>query len=432
MLDEFDYVILGDEPAGLWLIKRLVELYWRASTPETPTPKFAWIGFGASPSRVPVPQAICEDLSLNTSGPTWSPEILTPHRNVQWTAKSLQSHFPQVSSKLFTEDLAQSYSAARPIDLSRIRRAAQQRPDLIGLSHGIWKYFGRARTLQPEVMIWSSLLCTKMKWWVPEAEIPKQVAQITLNDSENAIEELKRLKNGAMAITFRGKGPVIAKKWILNTNEATLERLCMQSDDLVHLLCVENDLRSNQSLYPFELTTPSLNVPVPLSPVTVILDTEAIPEWDTEMQPFETVRNGDSTLIRMWVSGPRKLSLDTLLNKFEIGLGKLYRVLPHLRKADQTFSMPLNLDACASTLQREQALAQLEQKAVGIYQQTSFLTQSRSKHIFMLLPFINCHLPYPVGTLLAAKKLMPEMIGKKNLRQWSQPPQEHSTLSAEP
>src|SRR5690349_17248665 len=91
-MEEFDYVILGDEPAGLWLARRLTEHLADAAVP----PRIAWVSFEANHQPIPFPKKLADSFGL-TSQDVWSAEVVTPERAMPWEDAALKAAFPELT-----------------------------------------------------------------------------------------------------------------------------------------------------------------------------------------------------------------------------------------------------------------------------------------------------------------------------------------------
>lgn len=87
-LDEFQCVVLGDEPAGLWILRRLREL--------APEARLGWVSYEQIPPPVCVPVSLARPFRLKELGPSWSAEIVTPSRTLPWSAEALRAAFPEL------------------------------------------------------------------------------------------------------------------------------------------------------------------------------------------------------------------------------------------------------------------------------------------------------------------------------------------------
>lgn len=168
--EEFQAVILGDEPAGLWLARRLQQL--DAQRPAGTAPmRIAWISFSDSPERVCVPRAAALPFGLSVGDP-WSPELVTPRRSLPWEESSLTHLYPDWPARCLDPNPIQSLFEPRSQQLAVSRHLLRAHPELLSYASGLWKFLGRTSHLQPEMLVLGSLLATELTWWDAASEVP--------------------------------------------------------------------------------------------------------------------------------------------------------------------------------------------------------------------------------------------------------------------
>ena len=152
-----------------------------------------------------------------------------------------------------------------------------------------------------------------------------------------------------------------------------------------------------------------------LAPLSIFLETDDIPDMDREVWPLQTRRVGPAGAQRseliLWVQTWRKLCLDTFLSRAREGLNLTYSLFPFLRDAVKQVDIPLKMDTCFTGAQRLGAVEYLENSLLESSCVTSFGTQTRIQGMYSLSPHVRCHLPYPAGTLEAARELFEEWTG---------------------
>ena len=405
-LENFQCVVLGDEPAGLWLLRRL------AQTNESQ--QLGWIRLSQSPSPTAVPVPLVTGFGLEL-GPSWSAEILTPSASLVWENSTLQETFPELPkefSRVVSTNVGRS-PLSTP-HLAAVRYAIRHRPELLTYASGLWKLLGRAQKLHPETLVAGALLCTELAWWEPHAFLPSDLKTIRLSPLENPIEEAHLLKNGKLAITFQGHDPIASEHWILNAPWRHLLSLNRKSRDLLSRLNEQEDLRSQHALCGLRLRVGREAVPCTMRPLTVSFNTNDIPDPLNEIRNIELheSQEGEKELV-LWVSVPRELSLDTTLDKFREGMKQLNHLLPSLPGSVIHLSVPLTMESCFSEAHRASAIALLEEAFIEHYAFTALQTQTRTAGFYILPPSIHCHLPYPIGPLYAARRLLEEIAGRQ-------------------
>lgn len=401
-------MVVGNEPAGLWLLSRFA----KALGPEAARRELAWIRFPRA-SVVCTPTFLPEYSSSSVAGRPWHVELVAPEGNLVWEPDSIAKRFPELPST-FCRSIIDSFSGSPQIShLETIRKAIRLHPELLGLSSAVWKFIGRTKSLQPEMLVWGALLCTELAWWDPSTTVSGQVTEFCASEWENTLEEVKSLKRGSLFVKFRDQPAIVGRKWILNLPYRSFIRLSGSHPGLIKLLSFEEDLRAKLTLYRFCLEAEATVIPNTLMPVTVLLDTDVVPEWDTEIWPFTVEDRGATKRVELFASAPTITSVNAIVNRFVGGLKRLCQLFPFLSGSINHLYPPLCLESCFTQKDRIIAGRNLEQNSVELYDHTSFLTQTRHPGMLTLFPFLHCHLPYPVGPVLAARRMPEDIFGKK-------------------
>lgn len=407
-LDEFHCVIWGNEPAGLWLLARLAAGVGEDGKP----PAVAWLRTGPPSRPIPIPISAAAGFGIET-GKTWHLEVVTPRHNLEWRRATIEAAFPGLPDALWQQA---TLTAPRPKDLSVEARALQKHPELLAYAMGVWKALGRTPELRPEVMLWSSLLATELGTWDPAAGLPPNVAVIDADTETNELEEVKMVAQGALSLKFRDLKPIVARRWVVNSPYRVFRRMSRATDALVRFLTTLEGSDGHRSLYRLDVEAERAAVPFPVPPTTVAFDTELIPDWDTEIWPFDLKRTEDGACLGLLASAPPSAPLDAVLDRFRSGLRRLNRLFPFLSGSLRSLSSPLSLETCYDDESRSAAAAALERDAIELYAQTSLHTTTRHKSLSVLFPSLHCALPYPVGPLTAARPLVSEILGKPKAR----------------
>ena len=417
-LEEFNCVVLGNEPAGLWLLSQISGSFSQSNL----KPRFGWLQIGKAPSPLAVPRWAAEPFQLQEA-PQWHAELISPRRNLLWETESLRNLFPELSTLLDSKEIPHHFGHPQAGELKTIRRVLQKHPELLGYASGIWKHFGRTQRLHPEMLIWSTLLCRDLMWWNPQASLPKEVETVELTASHNRVEGIERLKEGGVCIKFQNQTPILARKWLFNLPYQHIRAMDNERRELSTLLALDEDMRSSQSLYVFQVEAQRQMVPKPMRPLTVMYDTEVIPDWGTEIWPVRLTETPDHKVLEFRVSAPRPAAIETILEGFRQALGRIHRLCPFIAESAVNYSYPLSVETCASQEQRIEITESLEMESIELYDRTSFLTGTRQKGVSAVLPFLNCHLPYPLGSLTSARLVLKDFLKKKTTNK-SPPPQE--------
>ena len=148
--DVFDCVIIGDEPAGLWLLQKYLSLHRQLeqdSHPKAPklkTPRLGWIRFSRVTSAVALPVAAARAFGIEVVKP-WSAEIVTPDKTMTWQPSTISERFPELPREI-SQRLFKSLGPPTAQQLSAIRFALRAQPELLSWAGGLWKYFGRSES----------------------------------------------------------------------------------------------------------------------------------------------------------------------------------------------------------------------------------------------------------------------------------------------
>lgn len=422
-LTEFSYVVLGDEPAGLWLLRRLAELLPAGE-------RLLWIRFDETLAPVAVPPALARSFKL-ALGESWSPEILTPTSALRWRADEIARRFPELSARvsepgpgipqprLTRHDVLPQPRLTRH-EMHAVRSALRNHPELLAFAQGVWRRLGRSYNLHAETLVSGALFCAELAWWEPQRELPERVEQLRISPRDNAVEAMKTLRDGALELGFHGIEPVVGRRWILNSPWHRLLALSRRHPDLVASLNVSEDLRAREALCALRVTVRADALPIALQPLTIRFDTDEIPDLAREVWPIELLPAPPGAATRelaLWATVPRELSLDAALDALGQSLGRLNGLVPFVAEGIEALSVPLSMDSCFTDEQRGEALDTLERSYVELHDYTSLQTQTRLPGLKALLPSHYCNLPHPIGPLHAARRLLEDLVGRKRLKQ---------------
>lgn len=407
MSEEFHYIFLGEEPAGLWLASRLHELHATVGLPA----RIGVIGFG-HPVSVFFPKSLAHGFGIEP-GPVWSPEIVSPERTFRWEKEKLLSTFPVLQESAFDPAADLGAASSAPLQLDLVRAALRRHPDLLSLASGIWKFLGRARCLQAESLVRSALLCTELFEWTAVDELPDTVERISVDLWETRLESARAMGSRRIEIKFENRDPIRAQKCFLNLSFRALERISGSRRHLWDAILCDRSLRSPETLYSLGATLDAKGIPGNVRPLTVWLDSEEIPDFTTEIWPLRVSSPPEGgRKVELWASGPNEPSVDAVLDQFRQGVKRLNRLFPYFSRSLQGLTVPLSVETCHGEELRNAVEETIDATAVETYRLTSFQTTTRWKSLEGLFPFLSCHLPYPVGPLIAARHWLRELDRK--------------------
>ncbi len=413
-LEEFQLAVLGDEPAGLWLLQKYEQAMGKQGLPT----RTAWAALAGEPPPCVLPTAFREPFGITTETP-WSPEIVTPARNLSWDKRSIGAAFPKLGLSPKPK-----HAKVRELSSHAIREAVRAHPELLGFCAGVWKFVGRTPHLHLENLVRGALIGTELAYWHPAQAVPESTHRLTLG-MDSAIEEVECLSNGAISLKFRNQAPIVSRRWVLNLNVHQLVRMTAASPEFQKLVSVATGMESRNALYAFSLLVEKDGIPCPVRPLTFYFDTDSMADTDTEVWPFQVFPRGGGPErhlegdkrppqkeLVLWASAPAEASLEAVLDRFRAGMTRLHHLFPFLPSQLVAQSLPLEMESCSSVSSRAAALDRLEASRLEVYRMASFQTATRQPGLSVMLPFLNCHLPYPLGTLQAAQRLLAEIVPK--------------------
>jgi len=391
--------VIGDEPAGLWLLGRLHRMTQGKA-------RLGWVSFTTFPPATAIPQAVAQayDIALTE---TWSPEILIPGESFVWDERHLRARFPELAfEKLYAGALEPSRAIFK-LAGETLRRY----PELLGFSQGLWKSFGRSSSPEPERALLGALLATRAGWWNPAATLDMAIKRVHLTLGMQVLENIRVLKQGLLALHLRNYEALVAKKIVFNFSRHDLTRL-FGSAEAMRLLNLDERLVADRALYPFRLIVDMKALPPGLSPLSVYFDTENIPDPDSELWPLWRRDGDEAAELTLWTTAGRQTSLEALQAKFREGMSRLNRLFPFLSRSIVEFKVPLGMETCFSPAARQAVTETLENEAEELYPLTWLQTAGKLKNLFVVGPFSQCHLSYPHGPLAAAETLLKQIVEK--------------------
>ena len=403
----YSCVVVGDEPAGLWLLRRLLEIVAASGDP-TPFP-VAWLRLGDSADRLAVPAAVASEFALpaDSLSSHWSAEIVDPRRSFSWDEASLRHEFPELPRQS-ESDALKILLAPTSRHLNSLRQAIRLRPELLTYSAGLMKALSRSESVSPETAVLGAMAATTLVWWEPQRTVPAAVTRLESGDARVT------KASGGLTLELSDGRRITSPRWILNCTHGALHRFTKDATEFHRVTGIDPlyDARGHSSLYPMSVRAEREAIGVAVRPLSLLFDTPDIADPDTEVWPLERPRPGEGELV-LWVTAPCDPSLEVVQERARRGMGRLNRIFPFLSRALQSISLPLSTDSCHSDDARGQAIAWLEKESIERYAMTLLHTGTRTRHVSMLFPNLFCHLPYPLGPLQAARGMAEEIVGKR-------------------
>jgi len=414
-LQEYELVVVGDEPAGLWLLRRYSEAMAEHGGPGA----MGWLSLESDhrPHSIPSLLGSAFDLQMSES---WNLEIVSPQRNLIWHPENIRKMFPSLPEPVVPVSAMEKKTGPEELLtwdkpwLTEVRKALQRHPELYSLSQAVWKWMGRSLPTVSEAQFLNAYRFADFAYWDPSNMVPKDVSRVSLSLGLHPIEECTPNKTGGMTISFRGFGPISAKRWIWNLPWNQLTALCRHSPQALKLQNLSTGQAcADQSLYGLRITASAEACPAPMRPVTVYLDDWHIPDPQSEMWPVQLFSFGQTKELCIWSSACTDTALEATQSSFVEATKRLYRLLPFLPTMARNFSVGLDSSCSFEEQTRAAWIENLHANRIELYQQTLSGVGARHWAFHLLVPAVDCHLPYPFGTLLAARKLVREFVPKK-------------------
>jgi hypothetical protein len=397
---EFDCIVVGNEPGGLWLLEALADF------PGQPF-RVAWIRDENRPTPVALPAAMAKKFAVSLSS-TWSPELILPGRVVPWSKASVESLFPELDlAELELLGLKNPNRAAQAI-----RRVLRLHPELLSMAEAIWKWGGRSPGTSVEMRILGALQFLETGWWDPLCQVPEEISVWQTSSATNPIEEIKGARRGTTLVCFRGLEPIASRCIVLNLPGGRLARyLRLLSEDRWPV--DPDSTRVKTRLYRLNLTLEPHSLPAAIAPLCVVLDTDEIPDPQTEMWPVTFSPDGDVAEITAWATAPKDFVLEDVAHRLRLAMQRLNRLFPLLSSVLRQVDGPLDMDSCHDDQLRERAIRELDESAIETYESTLLNIGTRWKKVFYLGPNVNSHFPYPTGPLIGAQKVLDDLMLKR-------------------
>ncbi|MCB0417885.1 MAG: hypothetical protein KDD39_09555 [Bdellovibrionales bacterium] len=413
---EFECLVLGEEPAGLWLLQKLDKVYRHNGE----TPYFGWLQFEPDRAATPVPAQFAEHFGLDT-GPHWHTHILSKRGALQWSPDSFKERFPKLDLELLDAFPKNSHGREREYKLAR--QALTHYPELLSYCTGLWKYFGRAYNMRPESIVLAGLRAHTLSWWQPKSQLPKSVAPIDATVKNRNVQEIYFSKKGMISLQLEDQTTLLTRKLVLNTSFLQLRALTKRLPELLN--CIDMDLPnvSRSALYPLRLEVNSPAVSRWAPPLNFFFDSIELPNLDEEIWPFECSHTATSATLTLWASWSRGISMEGLTAQFLKGYERLNWLFPFLHSHLEKLSAPLSVH-CLSQQARTALQKGLEAHARSRFEVSRTHSTTRRPNVFFLSPSLHTQWLYPFGPMLEAQKLVSEIAGRKRVRTLKKPPVE--------
>ncbi len=421
---ELDLLVIGNEPAGLWLLREYERLFPSFATQkkwERKIPRMGWLKIDKPSQTIAVGKPVSHFFSL--SADSWfSAEMASSKRLFKWSPENVFNVFSSLPQDLKLR-LSQNPSPPNSKERKLIQAALTQQPELLTYAQAIWKLMGRCRKITPEMKVWAALQSMELSRWNPE-NLVGSVSTLTtwplvIQGSKIKSERVKSLEPSSKSKVFQYTLPsgesITAKNVVLNLT--VKELLAFADEPLLEDSNIDRSILSRWSYYPLELQFQHFRLPRNVQPLTLFLDEEVLPEPDREIWPMTSSFNEDRQKVILWTTERAEFSLESLTDSFKQALKRFYFHFPEALEDLHSQSTSLGVDTCFSEEQRSSMIDTLEESAQELYELSLIHPKTRQRGLYSLLPALRCTLPYPLGTLTAASELLKELFNKKTLQQ---------------
>lgn len=425
-----DLLVIGNEPAGLWLLREFEKIYptrnlskRNSKQPIRTTPQLGWLKTETELSPFFLSRPIAEAFNISATSFV-SPEIALPKSRLKWSLDRIIQDFPAISAQL-VQNLAKNLASLKAEDCRTIQKALALHPELLTYAQALWKQLGRCRQMTPENMIWAALCSTELSYETAldlvEPILSLQTWEIPLRARALIIEEVKGQEAGSKTKHFQCTLPTGEK--ILTQNlvfNLPLKQLFgLSNPSWRETLFSDLDLLSPLSHYPIFLEFSQFRLPQNISPLTLFLDQDVLPEPDREIWPM--INSGDSQAqkITLWITNRTQFSLESISEHFKFALKRFQAQFPEALKKLINQSVPLGLESCYCEEHRKNLIEMLESSSRELYSHSLLQVKTRKVGVYSLLPALRCFLPYPLGPLTGAREILNDLFDKKTLQNYS-------------
>lgn len=391
---EFDLIIVGDEPAGLWLLEEYAARMTDVAGAFGPTAYLSLRG-----EKRPVALSAHDAAQFKITLPsTWTPEVVAPKRNLTWNSKEIERQFPG--------------AATAQKNLARF-------PELLTLSMSLWSALGRSRSTMhstESLVAMTKLLMDRPEygWWSPSLNLSSRHSVSALSLTGSKVEAIRSTKNGRTAVTFRGIGEVVSRYWVWNLEIRELLSLFSDFPKGLHWINpVFSSAKQTWTRYPVRLSTPNGIIPAVLGDLTLMVEYEEVPFPDWDFVSLILSRSPEAAQLEAWFTARSEASLEDLGAQTRRAVGELFRAFPYLAESVTSIEGCMNTSECLQEQTPGNLQEWLATNSIELYENTLSSARARHSGFACLTPNVGCHLPYPLGTLSAAQDLLKEWIPKK-------------------
>jgi len=286
----FDLVILGNEPAGLWLAQQFLKQKTAA--------QIVWIKFPNSPGSYPILSAIAHPFSLELRD-TIPIEFVSPKGSFWSGEKSFLDCF--------------------------------------------WNSISRSQTANPDFTVPSDS-APQIGFWDLSSHSLTGISQFPCPLGQNNSVFTAKYSKQALSLTSPDGREVSSNKWIINCSLFDWRLFIQSCPAISELFCPEEKQFESSWTVPMELSVPTPFLNQCLKSFSIFLDSEYFPNPRFESWPVESLpRSHETTLLRIWVEFASGTFPTHDHPRFKKGLDLLLKIFPNLQ--DQTWDFRIGTPA---------------------------------------------------------------------------------------
>lgn len=393
----FDYLVVGNEPQGLWFLTRLTHAYQKAKAPL----KLGWLKSEQIIEKLPFPRALSNQFAIKTEG-HWNIELISKEKHFIWSKESVQKKFPELFKAPITAEVLYKYD------------------DLYAYALGLWQVFGRSLSIHPTTLLKNALQCLELADWDPLNDLPDSVEQLSLGAGNTAkLDEFKK----TFKITLLDGTSLTTENLILNSSIQSNISLIRNQPLREKALLNKNTLHS-KALYPIYLQAPSIAINEALKPLTLYFESLNLPNPDTEIFPIFKYPTEDQIKLKTLISSYKNFSSASLKTDVEKNLKVLHHLFPFLSEYLESCT-PYYAHDCLPEDKRTAVLQYFEENRIEKYRMSYSHFVTKHKRIYNIGSDRGSENIYPLGALGVTRNLILEILSqhpallplKKNLPQ---------------
>lgn len=440
--EPLDLLVVGNEPAGLWLLSEFSKLYPEEASLkkwEKKQPTLGWLKTQEPVPTFPMLKSIAKGFGVQP-GNCFSAEIVSSRSVFRWDSNQILNRFPKLKELFQDRGLNTSDPTTFPLlassplgsplrgDVKKsIDDALNLYPEMLVFSQALWKQLGRSREITPQMMLWAALQAIELFSCSSEHLLqtitPLEI--LTPNESEKWVstEEIPsptpNSKGKVFKLTFTSGAYLLTKSLVLNLSIRAIKSLPTENN-IASWIPLPEDILSRFSHYPLRLEFEHFRLPRNVQPLTIFLDENVLPEPDLEMWPMTQIQKDSVQQITLWTTDRTEFSLEGINERFSHSLNRFHRHFPTALSRLKHQSVSLGMETCFNDEQRIAAIRDIEGSATELYSVSLLHVRTRHKGLFSLLPALRCDLPYPLGPLSGAREILKDLFSSKTLQKVSE------------